>query len=208
MAKLVHLKKQDGSSFYVTPHAFETSIKTEKNWRKKYDYVGEVDEEEVGAKSESAQLAKTETATYDGKQKVKSTDTEEGNEDIFSSDKGGNSSIEKFEAHMEKSMELSQEGKFEEARDEVKKALILSPTSKICGKTIEHLNGLIERKAVEEKEKEENAKQVKRFIKEARDLVAKKKFTKAKTEVEAALALSPEDEEATQLLAEIEKSIK
>lgn len=84
MAKLVHLKKQNGKSFHVTPHAFETTIKTDKNWRKKYDYVGEVDEEEVGAQSESAQKATPEVKTEE-KVKVAVNEKEEKTEEIFNS---------------------------------------------------------------------------------------------------------------------------
>ena len=54
MAKLIHLKDQKGNSFSVTPHAFENVIKKDKNWRRLYDYVGEIDEEAHAHKSESA----------------------------------------------------------------------------------------------------------------------------------------------------------
>lgn len=146
MAKLVHLKKQDGKSFYVTPHAFETTIKTEKNWRKKYDYVGEVDEEEVGSQSESAQKTNSDVKT-DAKSKVSNNEREESNEEIFSSkNNGGVSDIEKFEEHMEKTADLIHSDKLEEARVEVKKALTISPNSKAAGRALEHINESIQSK--------------------------------------------------------------
>lgn len=84
MAKLVHLKKQNGASFHVTPHAFEHVIKKDKNWRKHYDYVGEIEEEEVGTKSESAIDFKN--PPIENKpivEKVKNNEVEETNETIF-----------------------------------------------------------------------------------------------------------------------------
>lgn len=146
MAKLVHLKKENGKSFYVTPFAFTQTIKTDKNWRKKYDYVGEVDEEEVGHKSESAQGLGTETKATDEKGKVKTNEREEGTDEIFSSKNGGVSDVEQFEAHMEKVHELMQDDKLEDARTEIKKALAISPNSKAAGRALEHINEQIQSK--------------------------------------------------------------
>lgn len=54
MSKVIHLKDQKGKSFTVTPHAFENVIKKDKNWRAKYDVVGNDEEENFATKSESA----------------------------------------------------------------------------------------------------------------------------------------------------------
>jgi hypothetical protein len=102
MAKLVHLKKTaNGESFTVTPHAFETVIKADKNWRKHYDHIGVIDEEEAAHKSESARYKPNNAGNIadqvvdkmmqkgeEIRKKVEAGAKEERTEDIFSKEKG------------------------------------------------------------------------------------------------------------------------
>lgn len=92
MAKLIHLKDQKGKSFTVTPHAFETVIKQDRNWRRTYDYVGEVDEEEHAHKSESAipyvKPSPAVTAEVKKEEVIKGTQ-EASTKEIFSGSKPG-----------------------------------------------------------------------------------------------------------------------
>lgn len=196
-AKLVHLKDEKGKSFYVTPHAFETNIKTDKNWRKKYDYVGEVDEESVGVKSDSAKVVESKNENISEKEKVSDNEREQDTADVF---KSNNDAVEKFEGHIEKAGELASEGKFKEAKEEIKQALLLSPNSKAAGRMLAEMN--------EREEEKSKADKVSKYLETAKKEMGKKKLERAKVELEKLTAIDPENEEAKLLLAEIEQDSK
>lgn len=146
MAKVVHLKNKKGESFTVTPAGF-AGIKVNPKWRNEYDFVGEVDEEEFSAQSESALKPKTEN-NESGTQRVGKNEKEESSNDIFND------------------------------------------------------------KKAEALKKEEDEKQAAKHLKDAAGLIDKRKFKQAKAEIDAALELSPDNETAKSLLAEIEASTK
>lgn len=110
---------------------------------------------------------------------------------------------QEFREHLGKAREHMIKEEYAKAKVEVQEALIIDPTNQEATDLLNTINGKIG-----EQEKAKKDEQIKVYIKDAKDFIAEAKYEKAKKEIEAALALDENNQEAKQLLEQVNDEIQ